>query len=84
MANKYSDLGFTFVFVYTREAHPGENYPAHQTLEQKLNHARSLLTVLDVRRTILVDDVEGTGHELYGTLPNMTYLIDRGRPISPM
>ena len=31
-----------------------------------------------MRRTILVDDVEGTGHELYGTLPNMTYVIDRG------
>ena len=78
MAKKYADQGFKFIFVYAREAHPGENYPAHQTLEQKLDHARSLQTVLDVRRTILVDDVEGTGHELYGTLPNMTYVIDRG------
>ena len=75
---KYADQGFKFIFVYAREAHPGENYPAHQTLEQKLDHARSLQSVLDVRRTILVDDVEGTGHELYGTLPNMTYVIDRG------
>ncbi len=78
MAKKYADQGFKFIFVYAREAHPGENYPAHQTLEQKLDQARSLQTVLDVRRTILVDDVEGTGHELYGTLPNMTYVIDRG------
>jgi hypothetical protein len=78
MAKKYTDLGFNFIFVYTREAHPGENFPAHQTLEQKLDHARSFQQVLDVQRTILVDDVEGTGHELYGTLPNMTYVIDRG------
>jgi hypothetical protein len=78
MAKKYADLGFKFVFVYTREAHPGENYPAHQTLEQKLDHARSFKNVLDVQRPILVDDVEGTGHELYGALPNMTYVIDRG------
>ncbi len=78
MAKKYADLGFKFIFVYTREAHPGENYPAHQTLEQKLDHARSLKKVLDVQRPILVDDVEGTGHELYGALPNMTYVIDRG------
>ncbi len=78
MAKKYADLGFKFIFVYTREAHPGENYPAHQTLEQKLAHARSLKKVLDVQRPILVDDVEGLGHELYGALPNMTYAIDRG------
>ena len=78
MAKKYADLGFKFIFVYTREAHPGENYPAHQTLEQKLDHARSLKKVLDVQRPILVDDVEGTGHKLYGALPNMTYVIDRG------
>ena len=31
-----------------------------------------------MQRPILVDDVEGTGHELYGALPNMTYVIDRG------
>ena len=78
MAKKYADLGFKFIFVYTREAHPGENYPAHRTLAQKLDHARSRKKVLDVQRPILVDDVEGTGHELYGALPNMTYVIDRG------
>ena len=62
MAKKYTDLGFKFIFVYTREAHPGENYPAQSTLEQKLDHARALRQVLDVQRTILVDDLEGTGH----------------------
>ena len=27
---------------------------------------------------MLVDDLAGTGHRLYGLLPNMTYLIGRG------
>jgi hypothetical protein len=27
---------------------------------------------------VLVDDLAGTGHRLYGLLPNMTYLIGRG------
>ena len=67
-----------FVFVYTREAHPGENYPAHRSFEQKLSQARAFREILDVKRPILVDDLDGTGHELYGMLPNMTYLIGRG------
>ena len=52
--------------------------PRHQTLEQKLAHARSLKKVLDVQRPILVDVVAGRGLELYGALPNMTYVIERG------
>jgi hypothetical protein len=31
-----------------------------------------------VGRSILVDDLAGTGHRLYGLLPNMTYIIGRG------
>lgn len=33
---------------------------------------------MEVQRPILVDDLVGTGHKLYGGLPNMTYLIGRG------
>ena len=31
-----------------------------------------------MKRPILVDDIGGTGHRLYGMLPNMTYLVGRG------
>ena len=75
MAKKYEDQGIKFLFVYTREAHPGENYPAHRSIEQKMSQARSLQDVLNVERPILVDDLEGTGHEMYGTLPNMIYVV---------
>lgn len=78
MAEEYVDKGFTFVFVYTREAHPGENYPVQRTMRQKLGHAKAFKEMFDLRRPILVDDLAGTGHRLYGTLPNMTYLISRG------
>lgn len=75
MAKKYADKEFNFLFVYCREAHPGENFPAHRSFEQKMNHARALKERLHVERPILVDDLEGSGHEVYGALPNMTYII---------
>lgn len=81
MAEKFAERGFAFLFVYTREAHPGENFPAHRSLEQKLAHAGAFRDRFRVRRPILVDDLAGTGHRLYGTLPNMAYLIGRGGKI---
>ena len=78
MAREYASKGFTFIFVYTREAHPGENYGAHQNMEQKLAHAQAFCDRWNIERPILVDDLEGKGHRLYGMLPNMTYLIGRG------
>lgn len=78
MAKAFADKGFTFVFVYTREAHPGENYPAHTSMEQKIAHAQAFREQCNIERPILVDDLSGTGHLLYSDLPNMTYLVGRG------
>jgi len=78
MARTYEPKGFAFVFVYAREAHPGEHFPAHRSMEQKLRHARAFKAEFGVERPILVDDLAGTGHRLYGKLPNMTYLVGRG------
>ena len=77
MAQKYADKGIASVFLYTREAHPGENYPAHRTMEQKINHARAFKELLGIQRPILIDDLVGTGHRQFGMLPNMIYLISR-------
>lgn len=66
------------MFVYTREAHPGEAVPHHDGFERKLAHARLLRDELGIRRTILVDDLAGTGHLAYGGLPNMTWVVARG------
>jgi hypothetical protein len=32
----------------------------------------------DIRRPMLVDDLEGTVHRAYGALPNMTYVVRPG------
>ena len=77
MAKEYALKGVSFVFVYTREAHPGEHCPAIRSMDQKLAHARAFRDELGVDRPILVDELDGAGHRLYGSLPNMTYLISR-------
>ena len=78
MAKAYASKGFAFLFVYVREAHPGEHYGPHRDMEQKLAYARAFREHCRVERPILVDDLQGTAHHLYGLVPNMTYVIARG------
>ena len=78
MARDLAANGVASVFFYTREAHPGERFPAHRSLEQKLAHARAFKELCGIARPILVDDLVGTGHRAYGALPNMVYLVGRG------
>lgn len=66
------------MFVYTREAHPGEHVPAHQTFEDKLAAAQRLRDEFGIGRTILVDNLDGTAHRAYGTMPNMSWVVGRG------
>src|SRR5205809_333229 len=47
MAREYTEKGFTFLFVYTREAHPGENYGAHRCQEQGIISSRLLSGLLE-------------------------------------
>lgn len=68
----------SFVFVYTREAHPGERYARLSSIEQKLQHARDMVVRDSFKRPMLVDDLDGTLHHAYGRLPNMTYVIGGG------
>ena len=77
MAKEYESKGFKFIFVYAREAHPGEQLPPLRSLEQKLKHAQRFKDEYGLQRSILIDDMVGTGHRLYGMLPNVTYLIGR-------
>lgn len=66
-----------FVFVYVREAHPGENYPHHTGNEQKMRQARDWVELDKIPWTVAVDGLEGSTHTAYGPLPNSAYLIDR-------
>lgn len=78
LADRYADRGVTSAFVYTREAHPGEHYRHHTSMDDKRRCARALVEHGPMRRTVLLDDLEGTAHHGWGLLPNMTWIIGRG------
>jgi hypothetical protein len=60
-----------------REPHPGEHYGPHRSFAQKLQYAQDCAAQDDVRTRLVVDDLDGTMHRAYGTLPNMVYVLDR-------
>lgn len=65
-----------FIFLYTREAHPGDNKLHHSSMEQKLQHARDFVEMWGIERPMYVDDIDGPVHRAYGQLPNMTWIIN--------
>ena len=80
--SRYKDQGFEFFTIYVREPHPGEHYGPHRTWEQKLKFARDCREQDGIRTSMLVDDLEGTVHRLYGSMPNMIYIIDKSGKIA--
>jgi hypothetical protein len=77
IADRYKAQNIGSLFLYTHEAHPGENYPHLTSMEQKFHHARGLRDVLGVTRPILVDALDGACHRAYGSMPNMTWIFAR-------
>ncbi len=69
------------VFVYTREAHPGEVIGAHRTVAEKRSRAVQMADRWSVQRPMLVDSLDGALHKAYGTLPNMCWILGRGGTI---
>jgi len=66
-----------FLFVYVREAHPGEVIPAHHSMREKTEAARLLRDEEDMNMPIIVDDLRGSIHRKYSLLPNPAFLIDK-------
>lgn len=73
----YSDEDVEFLFVYVREAHPGDDLPAHRSMEDKAEAAELFRDEEDVEIPVLVDKLDGKVHRQYGGLPNSSYLIDK-------
>ncbi len=46
-----------------------------------MSHSRDMVTDWQIKRPMLVDDIEGAVHRAYGTLPNMTYILNTGGTI---
>jgi hypothetical protein len=66
-----------WLMVYVREAHPGEDMPAHETMEQKRQQAERFKREGAVAWPIVVDELDGSTHQRYSVLPNHVFLIDR-------
>lgn len=76
LANKYADSGVGSIFIYTCEAHPGENYPPLVDMAQKADHANALRDDRGITRPIYLDGLAGPCHREYGGLPNMTWIFN--------
>ena len=74
---EYAGDDVEFLFVYVREAHPGEQLPAHRSLEDKTEAAELFREEEEVELPILVDSLDGKVHRQYGSRPNSTHLIDK-------
>ncbi len=64
-----------------REAHPGERIGPHSSDADKRSRASTVRSELGDNRVVLVDDVDGTAHQLLGSLPNMVYVIGPDRRV---
>ena len=82
LAEQFAGDGVGSYFLYTHEAHPGENYPHLTSMAQKYEHAQALRDVLGVTRPIVLDALDGACHRRYGSMPNMTWIFNRsGTPV---
>jgi peroxiredoxin len=74
LAKEYPEVAF--LLLYVREAHPGDYIAGHHSLDDKVKMAERLCEEEPENRTVLIDDLNGTAHQIYGSLPNMLYIID--------
>jgi hypothetical protein len=74
---KTGDTQISNVILYIREAHPGAGIPQHKSFDDKRACARRLMDDDGETRRILVDDLRGTAHQAYGSMPNTLFIINR-------
>jgi alkyl hydroperoxide reductase subunit AhpC len=75
--DRYRGDEIEFLFVYVREAHPGEIIPAHGSMREKIEAARLLRDEEDMQMPVVVDDLRGSIHRKYSRLPNPAFLVDK-------
>ena len=83
---EYRKRGFEFFLIYTREAHPGETVPAHESFEEKIQNACRLRDEEKITIPILIDSLDGDIHQGYGasdlsnsTCPRLQVVDKEGR-----
>jgi hypothetical protein len=65
-----------FVDVLIRQAHPGPKEPPYESFDQKMEDAQRYGREEQLPWPVLVDDLAGMVHQVYGGLADPTYLID--------
>jgi hypothetical protein len=58
-----------------RQAHPGPRAETYESYGQKMDSARQYVQEEDIPWPVLVDELSGRVHEMYGTMTDPTYLI---------
>src|SRR5207248_863534 len=81
LAKKFGDA-VQFVFIYVREAHPGDSLPAHSSIAEKVRAAELLRAEEEIDIPVLVDDLKGTVHRKYSKLPNPAFIVDKSGRIA--
>jgi len=73
----YAEFGerVTFVMLYVREAHPGENFSQSESIEDKLEYARMLKDFYGIDWTVAADSIDGDLHRALDPKPNSAYLM---------
>lgn len=74
---EYGGDDVDFLFVYVREAHPGEKLGRHQSMDDKREAAERFREQEKIDLPMVVDELGGKIHRKYGSQPNPTYLIDK-------
>lgn len=64
-----------FIMLYVREAHPGEHFTQSETIEDKLENARTLKQFYDIHWTVAVDNINGDLHRALDPKPNAAFLM---------
>ncbi len=65
-----------FIDVVIRQAHPGPDAGPYRHFTEKMRDARRFQEEERIPWPVLVDDLRGTVHQVYGGLADPTYLID--------
>ncbi|MDQ4076426.1 MAG: hypothetical protein M3220_09295, partial [Chloroflexota bacterium] len=65
-----------FVDVLIRQAHPGPTVRPYDNFDEKMQDGYRYQQEEGIPWPVLVDDVPGTVHQVYGGLADPTYLID--------
>lgn len=74
----YDELGgrVDFIMLQAREAHPGEDVPQPETMEEKVKHAQTLKDFYDIQWTVAADNIDGDLHRALDPKPNSVFLAD--------